>query len=214
MAGVKKRSLSRQKIIKKAIKFADKNGIEQLSMRKLASGLKVEAMSLYNHVENRADLISAMVNEVFLSIKWDDSLQWQEAMRDRAIATKKVYDLHPWMVVVSNSNKNPGPDLLDSHEKVLNCLVLAGFSLRMAAHALSALDAYIAGFVMTEQSLPADTDLEFKELAVLMLSTIPKKRYPRLNELMEKHVLSPEYSYSDEFIFGLDLILDRLESKL
>ena len=214
MPPIKKRSLTRDKIINQAIKLADQKGLDELSMRKLASALNVKAMSLYNHIDHRADLISAMTNELFRAIHWDDSLEWKKAMRDRATATKKIYNHHPWMVAVANANQNPGPDILASHERVLKCLVHAGFGLRLAAHALSILDAYTAGFFITEQSLPTDTDLELQELAQAILSSIPTQKYPYLHQLTKQHILSPDYSYSKEFMFGLDLILDQLETLL
>jgi len=60
--GVKPRAaLTRERVLRAAISLADRNGIESLSMRKLGQKLGVEAMSLYNHVRNREDLLDGMV---------------------------------------------------------------------------------------------------------------------------------------------------------
>ena len=81
----------------------------------------------------------------------------------------------------------------------------------MAAHAFSALDGYIYGFVLQERGLPFDTPEELEEVAAGILAQISAEAYPYLTELTVEHVLEPGYAYADEFAFGLELILDGLE---
>jgi hypothetical protein len=81
----------------------------------------------------------------------------------------------------------------------------------MAAHAFSALDSYIYGFAMQEQSLPFTTEEETAAMAHILLAQLPTKEFPYLAELTAEHVLTPGYNYANEFPLGLDLILDGLE---
>lgn len=94
---------------------------------------------------------------------------------------------------------------------VIGTLRDAGFSIEMAAHALSALDSYTYGFALQETSLPFDTAEETAEVAQTILAQLPADEYPHLTELTIEHVLQPGYDYGNESEFGLDLILDGLE---
>jgi hypothetical protein len=76
------------------------------------------------------------------------------------------------------------------------------------------MDAYIYGFALQEKTLPFETPEELAMIAEMVLALMPPDEYPHLAELTVEHVLQPGYSYSDEFEFGLDLILDGLERSL
>jgi AcrR family transcriptional regulator len=209
----KKRNLTRKKIVAKAIKLADKVGAEGISMRLVAKELKVEAMSLYNHVKNKSDLIDAVVDQIFSEITWPHkSTDWKEAMLARAISTREILKQHPWCIPLLESRKTPGPNTLLHHNNVLECLFTSGFSLKLAGHAFSVLDAYTYGFISSEQSLPFDDDTQLQEVAKEMAANFPKDSYPALFEFTIGHVLQPGYSYFDEFKFGLRLIIDQLDA--
>jgi hypothetical protein len=81
-----------------------------------------------------------------------------------------------------------------------------------AAHAFSAIDSYIYGFAMQEKSLPFTTPEETAAMAEIMLAQLPRSEYPYLAELTADHVLTPGYFYGDEFLIGLDMMLDALAS--
>jgi hypothetical protein len=103
---------------------------------------------------------------------------------------------------------------LRHHDAVIGTLRGAGFSVEMAGHAFSVLDSYIYGFALQEASLPFDTAEETAEVAQTMLAELPAQEYPHLTEFAVERVLQPGYDYGNEFEFGLDLILDGLESAL
>jgi Tetracyclin repressor-like, C-terminal domain len=84
----------------------------------------------------------------------------------------------------------------------------------MAAHAMSVLDSYIYGFALQEANLPFDTGAQTAELAEEIMAQFPVGEYPHLTELTVEHVLQPGYDYGAEYQFGLDLILDGLETAL
>ena len=88
--------LSRERVLRTAIAFADAKGIESLSMRKLGQELGVEAMSLYKHVANKEDMLDGMVDIVFSEIDLPSSeVDWKTAMRQRTISTREVLSRHP-----------------------------------------------------------------------------------------------------------------------
>jgi AcrR family transcriptional regulator len=204
--------LSRDRVLRAAAAFADQNGIETLSMRKLAHAVGVEAMSLYNHVASKEDLLDGMIDLVFAEIELPSAAEgWRAAMRQRAISVRAVLARHRWAIGLMESRTSPGPATLRHHDAVLGCLREAGFSLELAAHAYSALDSYIYGFTLQERGLPFDTPQETAALAQVMLARFPAGQYPHLAEFMFGHVLQPGYDYGDEYEFGLDLILDGLE---
>jgi len=204
--------LSRERVLGAAVAFADENGIGSLSMRKLGEALGVEAMSLYNHVANKDDLLDGMVDLVFGEIDLPSgAIDWKTAMRDRAGSARRALSRHPWAIALMQSRTAPGPSTLRHHDAVIGSLRGAGFSIEMAAHAFSALDSYIYGFALQEASLPFDAAEETAEVAEMILSQFPADEYPHLTELTLEHVLQPGYDYGNEFEFGLDLVLDGLE---
>ena len=205
--------LTRERVLHAAVALADESGSESLSMRKLGDAVGVEAMSLYHHVTNKEDLLDGMIDVVFgeidLSFCGED---WKTAMRQRGISARRVLSRHGWAIGFMESRSSPGPATLRHHDAVIGCLRDAGFSIELAAHAFSVLDSYIYGFALQERSLPFPTPEETAELAQDILAGIPADTYPHLAELTTQHVLRPGYDYGDEFEFGLDLILDGLES--
>jgi AcrR family transcriptional regulator len=204
--------LSRDRVLRAAVAFADESGIGSLSMRKLGEALGVEAMSLYNYVANKDELLDGMVDLVFGEIDLPSgAADWKTAMRDRAISARHALARHPWAIALMQSRTSPGPATLRHHDAVIGSLREAGFSIEMAAHAFSALDSYVYGFALQEASLPFDTAEETAEVAETILSQFPADEYPHLAELTVEHVLQPGYDYGNEFEFGLDLILDGLE---
>jgi AcrR family transcriptional regulator len=204
--------LSRERVLRAAVALADDSGVKSLTMRKLGEVVGVEAMSLYNHVANKDDLLDGMVDLVFSEIRLPTGeADWKTAMRRRAVSARAALRRHPWAIGLMDSRTSPGPATLRHHDAVIGSLREGGFSIGLAAHAFSALDSYIYGFALSETSLPFDTAEESAEVAQMILKQLPADQYPHLTELTIEHVLQPGYDYADEFEFGLDLLLDGLE---
>jgi len=200
-------------VLHAGVAFADESGIASLSMRRLGEALGVEAMSLYNHVANKDELLDGMVDLVFGEIDLPaGGTDWKTAMGERARSARQALGRHPWAIALMSTRTSPGPATLRHHDAVIGALRQAGFSLPMAAHAFSLLDSYIYGFALQEATLPlGETAEETAEVAKMMLAQLPTDAYPHLTEFSVGHVLQPGYNFGDEFAFGLDLILDGLE---
>jgi AcrR family transcriptional regulator len=204
--------LTRERVLRAAVALADEAGVAALSMRRLGQALGVEAMSLYNHVANKDDLLDGMVDLVFGEIGLPSrGVDWAMAMRRRARTAREALARHHWAIGLMESRSRPGPATLRHHDAVIGCLRAAGFSIALAAHAYSVLDSYIYGFALQQASLPFKTPEEAAAVAENFLRQFPVDEYPHLAELTIQHVLQPGYDYADEFEFGLDLILDGLE---
>ncbi|WP_411575158.1 TetR/AcrR family transcriptional regulator [Streptomyces fradiae] len=204
--------LDRERVLRTAVETADEGGVGSLTMRKIAERLGVEAMSLYHHVANKNDILDGMVDAVFgeIDLPAPDEA-WKQAMRRRAVSARDALTRHPWAIGLMDSRATPGPATLRHHDAVIGCLRGAGFSLALAAHAVSVLDSYIYGFVLQEQALPFRTAPELAAVADTIMEQLPADEHPHLAEMITQHALRPGYRYADEFTFGLDLVLDGLE---
>jgi AcrR family transcriptional regulator len=204
--------LSRERVLRAALVLADRDGIESLSMRKLGQELHVEAMSLYNHVANKGDLLDGLVDLVFAEIALPaDRADWKTAMRQRAISARDALLRHPWAISLMQARSKPGPATLRHHDWVIGNLRAAGFTIDMAAHAFAVLDGYIYGFALQQINLPYHTSQEGAAVAEHLLRQLLADEYPHLAEMLIEHALKPGYDYAKEFEFGLDLILDGLQ---
>jgi len=211
-AAARRTPLSRDQVLRAAVALADEGGLDALSMRKLGQVLGVEAMSLYNHVAGKGDLLDGMIDAVFSEIGLPPAGEgWKQAMRQRAIAVRAVLGRHRWAIGLMESRRSPGPATLRHHDAVLGCLRGAGFSIELTAHAYSLLDSYIYGFALQEASLPFGTPEDTAQVTQEIAAQMPAGEYPHLAELATAHVLQPGYQYGSEFEIGLDLILDALE---
>ena len=200
-------------MLRAAVELADAGGFDSLTMRKLAKELGVEAMSLYNHVANKEDILDGIVDIVFgeIEIPSPGDADWRTAMRRRAISAREALSRHRWAVDLMESRMNPGPANLRHHNAVMGCLREAGFSFRDAVHAYSLLDAYLYGFALQERSLPFDTAEEHAEVVETKQAQVPDMtQYPYLVEVAME-VGQAGYDFATEFEFGLDLVLDGLE---
>jgi AcrR family transcriptional regulator len=207
--------LSRERVLLAAVAHADQHGLATLSMRKLAAALGVEAMSLYNHVANKTDLLDGMIDVVFAEIELPGSCApWRRTMRDRAMSVRAALTRHPWAIGLMESRTTPGPATLRHHDAVIGCLRAAGFSLELTAHAYAVMDSYVYGFALQERALPFDTGEEASALAESIAAQLPENAYPHLGEFTLQHVLRPGYDFRQEYEYGLDLVLDGIEHAL
>jgi AcrR family transcriptional regulator len=201
-------------VLRAAVALADEGGLEAVTMRKLAKELGVEAMSLYNHVAGKDDLLDGMIDIVFGEIEPPSTEgDWKAALRRRAVSTRDALARHRWAIGLMEGRTNHGPANLRLHDAVLGCLRAAGFSIEMAVHAYSVQDAYIYGFALQERDMSSESAADFAAEAQRQMREYEAvlDDYPNLVEVVGGHVAKAGYDATTEFLFGLDLILDGLE---
>jgi AcrR family transcriptional regulator len=206
--------LNRERVLGAAIALADQGGFESLTMRNLAKELGVEAMSLYNHVANKDDLLDGMIDLVFGEIELPPTdVDWKTAMRKRAVSTREALNRHRWAIGLMEGRSSHGPANLSLHNAVLGCLRAAGFSMEMTVHAYSVQDSYIYGFALQERDMSSESADDFAAEAQRQMHEYQAvlADYPHLVEVVGGYVAEAGYDYATEFLFGLDLILDGLD---
>jgi AcrR family transcriptional regulator len=209
--------LNRERVLRAAIALADERGAQELTMRKLAKELGVEAMSLYNHVANKDDLLDGMIDLVFGEIEPPSpGGDWKAELRKRAISTRDALNRHRWAIGEMEGRTDHGLSNLRLHDAVLGCLRAAGFSIEMTVHAYSVQDAYIYGFALQQSDMASETPEDFAAEAQRQMHDYAAALvdFPHLVEVVGGHVAESGYDYEAEFLFGLDVILDRLEQLL
>ena len=202
--------LSKERVLRAAIDLADADGIEAVSMRRLAKHLGVEAMSLYNHVDNKDEILDGIVDGVVSEIDLpSDEVDWKTAIRRSAISSRDVYLRHRWASNLQMSRQSGGPAQLRHADWLLRTLRGAGFSKDVIYHAFHILEAYVLGFTVMQLNFPHEGE-ELAGMATTFLQRLPPGEYPDFVEHVMQH-LEPHHGEEGGFELGLDLILDSLE---
>src|SRR3954470_18981291 len=143
--------LSRDRILRAALELVDDGGIDSLTMRRLGQTLGFEAMSLYNHVANKDDVLDGILDLVLAeSAPPAPAGDWDEAIRTSAISVHEALTRHPWSCSLLMTPSHIRPARLRYMDALLGRLRRAGFSAEATYHAYHALDGYIFGFSLWE----------------------------------------------------------------
>jgi AcrR family transcriptional regulator len=202
--------LSRDRILRAAVSMADAEGIDALTMRKLAGQLQVEAMSLYNHVANKDDLLDGMIELVAAEIEAPgEDAGWKAAIRQRAISAHDALLRHPWSSILWASRMNVGPARMRHMDAMLRELREAGFEPGLLDVAFHTLENHVVGHALQASSFPFDAD-DLPALSARYLEAFPAEEFPDLAAHIRHHMERPANEVSS-FEFGLDSILDGLE---
>lgn len=204
--------LTRERVLRAGVELADRAGLGSLTMRNLGAELGVQAMSLYNHVTNKEDLLDGMVDLIFAEIAGGPGAQgrssnWRTVLRRRAVAARSVLSQHRWAVGLMDSSISPGASTMKHFEDVLGCLRRAGFSVEMTLHAYGVVFAYVYGFVLAVQR--GDHTRQVRQI----IDMVGAQQYPYSLEATS-HFMRRSRDSSGEFLGGLDLILDGIERNL
>ena len=179
-------------------------------MRRLAKELGVEAMSLYNHVANKDEILEGIIDLVVGEIQHPpESTDWKRAIRQSAISHRDVLLRHPWASKLWLSRQTGGPAGLRHSDWTLRTLREGGLSPDLVYHAYHILDAYVLGFTGLQLNFPYKGE-ELAGMATTFLQGLPAGEYPDLVEHVRQH-LEPQHGEQGGFELGLDLILDGLE---
>ncbi|MEG8279313.1 TetR/AcrR family transcriptional regulator [Streptomyces sp. AHA2] len=212
-----KPTLTLDRIVEAAIRVADAEGLEGLSMRRVAAELGTGTMSLYRYVPGKGELLDLMLDRVQRPSDNPADLGdggWRGALEALARATLALYRRHPWLLHVNQSRPILGPSALDGMEKVLTLIRPMGLSDPELVSAIIMIDGYVVGAARTQlyqqeaERRTGLTDAEFWQAQVPVLEKVMASgRYPVMASLSED-AFGTEF---DHFEFGLQRILDGLE---
>ncbi len=206
-----RKPLTRERILETAVAVADEQGIDALSMRKLGQALGFEAMSLYNHVANKDDLLDGMLDLVLAEMEPPAPDEGLAGIRRSAISAHDALQRHTWAARLLMVPSHVRPARLAYMDALLGALRGAGFSPETTYHAYHVLDAHVIGFSLWQAthdfSLPEEIA---DDLAGFLDRMIPPTTYPNLNEHGQQH-MDHGFENVSTFEFSLDLILGSLE---
>src|SRR5215467_4044900 len=212
MATTRRKPLSRERILATALVLVDEEGLEALSMRKLGQALGYEAMSLYNHVANKDDLLDGILDLVLAEMEPPAPNGGLPAIRAAAISAHEALRRHPWAAGLLMTPTRVRPGRLEFMDGLLGALRTAGFSAETTYHAYHVIDAHIIGFSLWQSthdfSLPEEmTD----DLRATLERIIPRETYPHLYEHGMQHLDEGPHQDVSAFEYGLGLLLESLE---
>ena len=202
--------LSRDRILRAALDLADESGIESITMRKLGGALGFEAMSLYNHVANKNDVLDGILDLVLAESELPSPAgEWDTAVRSSAISVHEALRRHPWACNLLMTPARIRPARLRYMDSLLGRLREAGFSAETTYHAYHVLDAHIFGFSLW-QTGHSMAPISATALEEWMDRLLPPGEYPDLREHARQHFAEGPHREVSAFEFSLDLILDGL----
>ncbi|GAB4585885.1 TetR/AcrR family transcriptional regulator C-terminal domain-containing protein [Nocardia sp. IFM 10818] len=213
--------LSRAQILQAAVARADRDGVEAVTMRNVATDLGVEAMSLYYHVANKAELLDGMaevvvdtINEAVAPLVAGSADEWKPVLRKRILTARTILLRHPWAPALIGTRSPMTLSLITYFDAVIGLLRIGGFTYDQAHHAMHALGSRALGF--TQELFGPPTDQSEDEAAAQLLAMAD--RFPHIAGMVTEaaHEDSAEATLGwcddqTEFEFGLDLILDGLD---
>jgi len=206
--------LSRDRVLRAAVDFADATGIESLNMRGLAAELGVVPMALYKHVANKEQLLDGMVDVIVGEIRPPVSgSDWKSDVRQRILSARQALLRHPWASRVIESRAAPSPVVLAYLDSLIGMFRSGGFSVDLTHHVMHALGSRMWGFTQELFTTPTAVDPENQ---AVMLREMTEK-YPYATELAlavahdDESVVGSGCEDQFEFEFALDLLLDGFE---
>jgi AcrR family transcriptional regulator len=203
--------LSRDRILRAALELVDDGGIESLTMRKLGRALGFEAMSLYNHVASKDDVVDGILDLVLEETEPPSATEdWATAVRTSAISVHEALRRHPWASGPLMSPDHVRPARMQYMDSLLGRLREAGFSADTTYHAYHVLDAHIFGFSLW-QAGHSFKAADLPDLAADFIRRFPLDGYPHLAEHFQQHMTEGDHQHVSAFELSLDLILDGLE---
>ena len=202
--------LSRERVLSAAVALADESGIESLSMRKLAERLGVEAMSLYNHIANKNDLLEGIVEAAAGEIVTPaDDVDWKKAIHEVAISAHEALLRHPWASGLWMGT-TPGPARMRYGDSLLGAFRGAGFSKDLTYHAYHIVESYVLGFTTQVLNFRSVDESQFEDVVAAFIRGDYAEEFPHFTEHALQH-MEPHDDGVNAVELGLDLILDGLE---
>ncbi|MEU8814513.1 TetR family transcriptional regulator [Actinoplanes sp. NPDC048796] len=202
MARPRQALLTRERIVEAASALIDAEGLDALSMRRLATELGVQGPSLYNHFATKAEIVDAVADSVVaqVDLSFFQSCKWPDALKKWAMSYRAVLAEHPNIVPVLAQGPGRRPAGLAMAEAVYGALVEAGWSYARATHIGALMRYLVTGSALGSFALGFDVDPQLYE------------RYPHLHHAP---LLAEHHEAVDEgaFELGLDLLINGLQAR-
>lgn len=208
-SGRRKEPLRREQVLDAAIALADAEGLDAVSMRRLGTILGVQAMSLYNHVENKRDLLDGMAGRLLnqMEIPTVEAMRWQDALRTVCRSYRRLAHEHPALFPHVHSRPLTSPEALPPLEAVLTILMDEGFNADVALDAFRISASYVAGFAMTELGNRLPGNEQADPWAGFPPHHLVKDRFPATARI----VMTASPDSDRAFELGLNLLLGGLD---
>jgi AcrR family transcriptional regulator len=207
--------LTRQRIIRAALQIMDDEGLEAVTMRRIGRQLGVEAMSLYNHVEDKDDILDSICEEVLADFRYPQVQEWAEASRAACHEYRRLLLAHPNVITVMTERKRPftNPESLRVYEFALDLFRSAGLSETDTVKAFNAFGGYIIGCVTREISMMigGTQDPEHVQAHEEFARMIESADLPRLQEVLP-YLL--DCDVEEQFDFGLELLIEGVRARI
>ncbi|GAA0363107.1 TetR/AcrR family transcriptional regulator C-terminal domain-containing protein [Microbispora corallina] len=216
-------SFSRARLAEVAVQVADAEGLDAISMRRLAGELGAGTMSLYRYVSGKDDVIELMIDLVvgeYLPGETTLTGEWASDLRDLAWQARRTMLRHPWLAPLAASRQQASPTRLRLMETALGMLDGLGLGVDEMLTIVGGVFAYLNGFVQSELAdaeALRRTGLTLQEWMTTQLpyiqSQIATGRYPMLLRMTTEG--GRELVDADErFAYGLDRLLDGIAARL
>lgn len=205
--------LTRDRILDCALLLIDRDGLEELSMRRLATELGVSAMSLYNHVPSKDAVLEGITEKLLSEINLSavETGKWAEGLRIGFRLFRKVLLEHPHALPCIENKPIVTPDAFRPIELSLSLLVQAGFSPGEALFAHWSLVGYTLGHVSFQINNPLANPEAAEEQMALKLQRLTPEEFPNLIAALPYTI---DCDFDAAFEFGLDTIIEGLRVKL
>jgi AcrR family transcriptional regulator len=201
--------LTRERVVDAAIAVMDSDGLDAVSMRRVAREVGVEAMSLYNHIRDKDDLLQGVCERIMSSFEFPAGRgDWVERAKAGARSWRNLLQAHPDLVRLFAETHGPAPSSPESllpTEFALRLFREAGLSDRDTVQAFHAFGGYIQGFVMMEGGSIKERHEEH------FAGHIPEEAFPTLAAVSRYWA---DCDPDEQFEFGLDLLIRGLQAKV
>ncbi len=211
--GVGRPRLRTDHIIETALRILDEQGAEALSMRSLAQRLNSSTATLYRHFPNRATLVEAVIDRVIGEVDVDGEEirtgTWRQACRKIATDYFAALSRHHGVALLLADHTPTGPNGAIVRERWLEAMLRNGFPVDLAVRSGALISSYVQGFGIQLGGQRAARGLD-DELIPAAAKRLDQAGFPATAQALTAGVLP--VPLEDEFVFGLDLILDGLST--
>lgn len=204
--------LSREAIVRKALKVLDEHGLPKLSMRKLAAELGAAPMSLYWHVPTKDALIELCLDEVYgeFDLPAPDA-EWEAAVRGMMHSFRRLAHKHPWWLRGMGEFNTIGPNAVAMADSMLEPMLRAGLSTAAAARSLSTVSSFVVGYAMAEVNFIGRGGMDAPPPDLAKIADLYREKHPRYVAMLDEQEL---WSLEGQFEFGLNCVIDGIKARV